>query len=71
MMRFTVSGSMLSSCKKTSVADPAQLCKRRIPACYDESPDTAYFTSTSKDKYRVIYFECIDVLATTIETRFN
>ena len=56
---------------KLSVEDPAEHRKRNIPARYDESPDTAYFASTSKDKYRVIYFKCIDVLANAIETRFN
>ena len=44
---------------KLSVEDPAPLRKRKIPARYHESPDTAYFASTSKDKYRIIYFECI------------
>ena len=56
---------------KLSVEDPAPFRKGKIPARYDESPDTAYFASTSKDKYRIIYFECIDVLANAIETRFN
>ena len=49
---------------KLSVEDPAPLRKRKIPARYDESPDTAYFAL-------IIYFECIDVLANAIETRFN
>ena len=31
---------------KLSVEDPAPLRKRKIPARYDESPDTAYFAST-------------------------
>ena len=56
---------------KLSVEDPAEHLKRKIPTRYDESPDTAYFASRSKDKYRVIYFKCIDVLVNAIETRFN
>ena len=56
---------------KLSVEDPAEHRKRKIPARYGESPETGHFASTSRDKYRVIYFKCIAVLANAIETRFN
>ena len=57
--------------KQLSIDDPVLPRKRKLPARYDEFHDNQHFSESTKDRYRVIYFECIDVLVNGIEKRFD
>ena len=43
--------------------------KRDIPARFDENQEIYHFPTTAKEKYRAIYYECIDVLVSSIKSR--
>ena len=49
-----------------SVGDPVLPRQRKIPVHHDQA-----FAETAKVHYRIIYYECIDVLVNAIEERFN
>ena len=46
---------------RLSVGDPVLPRQRKIPAHHDQT-----FAETAKDHYRIIYYECIDVLVNAI-----
>ena len=58
-------------CKKLSIEQPVQQRKRKLPVRFDENQDTYHHPETPKEEYRKVYFECIDYLVNSIETRFN
>ena len=58
--------------KQLSINDPKPPRKRNIPARFDENQKKTYhFPTTAKEKYRAIYYECIDVLVSSIKSRFD
>ena len=57
--------------KQLSINDPKPPRKRKIPARFDENQETYHFPTTAKEKYRAIYYECIDVLVSSIKARFD
>ena len=58
-------------CKKLSIEQPVQQRKRKLPVRFDENQVTYHHPETPKEEYRKVYFECIDYLVNSIETRFN
>lgn len=45
--------------------------KRKLPKRFDENANTAYFPASPKEKYRRIYYEVIDQIISSIDTRFD
>ena len=56
---------------RLSVGDSVLPRQRKIPVHHDQARDSYHFAETGKDHYRIIYYECIDVLVNAIEERFN
>ena len=57
--------------KTLSIEQPVLPRKRKLPVRFGENQDTYHHLETPKEAYRKVYFECIDHLVNSIETRFN
>ena len=56
---------------RTQIKEPTLPRRCRPPNRLDDHPETATHPQTVTERYRVIYFEVIDIITTTIKDRFN
>ncbi|CAB4018532.1 zinc finger MYM-type 1-like [Paramuricea clavata] len=61
----------LERCAKLGIEEPKEKRPRKIPRRLDENPDTAAQVSV-KDKFKIFFFyNVLDLMSNSIETRFN
>ena len=59
-----------ASAENLDVSKPALPRRHKIPRCFDDGAAPT-FHATVEDHYRVIYFEAIDLITSSIEDRFD